>query len=88
MALDMTARARVTAQWQRDNADPCPFSRADVAAAVAAVDDWLDANLTGSGGLNQSLPTAFRTGATGNQKRHLVEYVLRRSRGSLRAEED
>ncbi len=88
MALDATGRARVASQWQRDNADPCPFTRADVIAAVAAVDDWLDANLTGAGGLNQNLPTAFRTGATGGQKRHLVEYVLSRWRGSLRAEED
>jgi hypothetical protein len=86
VALDATGRARVTAQWMRENTiDVSGFSKADLAAAVAAVDDWIDANQTS---FNQALPAAFRTGATTVQKAWLFAFVLWRRIGRLRAEED
>lgn len=86
MALDATGRTRVAAQWMRENATATSgFNKADLAAAVAAVDDWIDANQTS---FNQALPAAFRTGATTVQKAWLFAYVLWRRIGRLRAEED
>ncbi|MEV0584092.1 hypothetical protein [Nonomuraea sp. NPDC050310] len=61
------------------------FSKNDLADAVAAVDDWIDAN---QASFNQSLPTPFRTGATTVQKAALFGYVLWRRIGRLWAEED
>jgi hypothetical protein len=85
MALDATGRARTAAQWQRENQLPTPWTRADLTAAVAAVDDWIDAN---QASYNTALPTAVRTGATAAQKIDLMMYVLLRRQGRLRAEED
>lgn len=85
MALDETARRRVTAQWMRDNRTPVAFTKPDLAGAVAAIDDWIDANMPG---LNSALPAGFRTTATLAQKIDLFCDVLRRRAGKHRAEED
>jgi hypothetical protein len=83
--LDSTHRARTLAQWMRENTTATAFSKADLAAALAATDDWIEANTTS---FNQALPAAFRTNATLTQKNMLFAYVLWRRIGRLRADED
>lgn len=85
MALDETARHRVMAQWMRDNRLPVAFTKPDLAGAVAAIDDWIDANMAA---LNAALPAGFRTQATAAQKIDLFCDILRRRAGKHRAEED
>jgi hypothetical protein len=86
MALDATARQRVAAQWMRENTSSTSgFNKADLLAAVAAIDDWIDDN---QASFNSALPTAFRTGATLAQKAMLFGFVLWRRIGRLWAEED
>jgi hypothetical protein len=50
-------------------------TKADIQAAVAAVDDWVVANATS---YNTALPLAVRTAFTPTQKSRLLSYVLRR----------
>lgn len=86
MALDETARQRVTAQWMRENTTAVNgFSKSQLRDAVDAIDDWIDANQTS---FNQALPAPFRTGATLAQKATLFGFVLWRRINRLRAEED
>jgi len=49
-----------------------PVNKAQLAAAVNATDDWLDEN---SASLNSSLPEAFRTTATVEQKAFVLACV-------------
>ncbi len=83
--LDAQARARTVAQWMRENTTATAFSKPDLVAALAATDDWIEANATA---FNQALPVAFRTNATLIQKNMLFAYVLWRRIGRLRADED
>lgn len=86
--LSDTDRARVAAQWMRDNLESCGFTKTDLAAAVAATDSWIDAN---QASYNSALPAAFRTGAGSaslTQKTLLFCFVAMRRAGILRAEED
>jgi hypothetical protein len=86
MALTTVARARVAAQWMRENTTSTSgFNKADLLEAVAAIDDWIDDN---QASFNSALPTAFRTGATLTQKALLFGFVLWRRVGRLWAEED
>lgn len=83
--LDATARARTTAQWMRENLEASAFTKADLVAAIAAVDDWVEANQTS---YNTALPQPFRSSATAAQKVTVLAYVLWRRIGRLRAQED
>lgn len=83
--LTEQGRARVAAQWGRDNETPVAFTKPDLAAAVAAVDDWVEANTPS---FNQALPLPFRTSATAAQKAEIFAYVLWRRVGRLQAAED
>jgi hypothetical protein len=47
--------------------------RADVVAAIAAIDDYFDTNATA---INTALPATYRTNATLSQKSRLVRYVI------------
>lgn len=80
-ALD---RARVAAQMMREFATGAPL-KADLASAVAATDDWVEAN---QAAWIAALPAAYRTSSTATQKIMLFAYVLMRRAGKLRAEED
>jgi hypothetical protein len=51
------------------------LSKADVQAAVAAVDDWIVAN---AAAFNTALPTAARNALTAAQKARLFSYVVAR----------
>lgn len=83
--LDSTARARVYAAFMRENTETSSFSKAELAAAVAAVDDWVEANQSS---FNTALPTGFRTKASTAQKTFLFAFVLMRRIGRLRTDED
>ena len=50
-------------------------AKADVKAAVDAVDDWVVAN---AASYNSALPTAFKNNATAAQKARLLTYVVER----------
>ena len=83
--LPSADRLRTAAQWMRDQAEAAPFSKADLRAAVNAVDDWCEAN---AASYNSALPSAFRSTASATQKSLLLAYVVMRRAGRLRAEED
>lgn len=83
--LGAQARQRVAAQWMRENVSSTSFTKAQLLAAVAATDDWIEDNLAS---FNQSLPAGFRTSATTEQKAEVFAYVLWRRIGRLRAQED
>lgn len=89
MPLDTAGRGRVLAQAMR--ALPAPLrpwpaiTKADLAAAVAATDDWVDAQQSS---FNQALPQPARSQLSLGQKTFLLCYVAMRRAGLLRAEED
>jgi hypothetical protein len=83
--LDSTSRARVGAQYMRENAELSPWSKADLAAAVAAADQWAEDN---AASYNSALPAAFRTTASATQKAALLGYVIWRRIGRLHTDED
>lgn len=86
MALDAVGRQRALAQWMRENTVPLPgLTKPDVVAALAAIDDWIDANQTS---FNSALPQPFRGAASAEVKSVLFGYVLWRRIGHLHAEED
>lgn len=85
MALDATGRARLLAQWMRENTDPIPVDKPALVAAIAAIDDWIDAN---QASFNSALPQPFRSAATTAMKAQLFGYVLWRRINKLRANED
>jgi hypothetical protein len=87
--LDATARARVLAQAMRGlpaALQPWPaVTKADLAAAVAATDDWIESNQTS---FNTAIPQPARGALSTAQKTFLFCYVAMRRAGLLRAEED
>ncbi|MEV0149101.1 MULTISPECIES: hypothetical protein [unclassified Nonomuraea] len=86
MALTAVNRTRVLNQWMRDNTIALPaVTKADLAAAVAAMDDWLDANVTS---FNAAIPQPARAQLTTAMKYEVLTYILMRRSGRLRAEED
>lgn len=64
-------------RWIANQADPCEWTKADLAATAAAINDWIDSNATS---FNNALPAAFRTTATAQEKAAFFVYVV-----SLRA---
>lgn len=79
-------RARVAAQYQRDAAlGETAFTKAQLTAAVAAVDDWIEATQVA---FVAALPLGFRTNSTAAQKSLLLMAVVMRRMGRYRAEED
>lgn len=83
--LDATNRTRLGNQWMRFNTEPCAFTKADLAAAVNATDNWIDGNQSA---YNAALPLPFRTAASLQQKTLLFCYVAMRRAGILHAVED
>jgi hypothetical protein len=53
---------------------PCNTTKAQLQAAVDAIDDWLDANAA----MNSALPAAARNGLTTPQKAMLLMAVIAR----------
>ncbi len=54
---------------------PFNLSRADLRAAVNAIDDWVDANSTA---FNQAIPQPARAALTAQQKAELLMFVVQR----------
>jgi hypothetical protein len=72
-------RTAVAAQIQRDWSDTrevvAGVTKADVKAAVDAIDDWVHANASS---FNNALPTAAKNGLTSAQKSRLLRDILRK----------
>lgn len=83
--LDATNRARTVAQWMRENIETCSFNKADLTAALAATDAWIDGN---QNSFNTALPVAFRNNASLTQKTLLFCFVAMRRAGRLKTSED
>lgn len=83
--LDTTNRARTVAQWMRDNTEACSFTKADLTAALAATDAWVEAN---TAAYVAALPQPFRNASSATQKTALFAFVLWRRIGRLKAAED
>lgn len=58
--------------WSGQRTSVAGITKADLQAAVNAVDDWANTN---AAGFNAALPTAFRTNATAGQKALLLAVV-------------
>lgn len=83
--LTEQARQRVAAQWMRENDTPVAFTKADLLAAVAATDEWIETNTPS---FVAALPQPFRGASTGPQKAAIFAYVLWRRIGRLLTQED
>jgi hypothetical protein len=83
--MSATERARCRAQYMREQTTSPGISKVDLAAALAAVDQWIEDN---SAAFNAALPLPFRTAANAAEKTVLFCYVAMRRAGRLHAEED
>lgn len=63
------------AKWMREHPadEPAPLGKADLLAAFAALDAWLDSNAASA---NNALPAAAKSGLTTRQKARLMMYVI------------
>lgn len=78
MALTTGERGEVNAELQRrfsTDALSCGITKADLRAAIDAVDDWVDAN---SSSFNLAIPQPARGALTATQKALLLDYVVRK----------
>lgn len=82
MALDAGNRFQVFAHLCRIIGWP-DLTKPDITAAVAAVDDWAEANATA---YNNALPQPFRSTANAAQKALVLAYVCMRRAGILKTE--
>ena len=71
--MDESARLACWAESMRE--DGVSITKADLRAAVDALDDWFDAN---AATLNTALPVAARNGLTTTQKARLLRAVIAR----------
>lgn len=78
-------RDRVWRWFMRQNPEAAAYTKADLRAAVNAVDAWIDGNSTA---FNTALPQPFRGAATAQQKTLILCWVAMRRAGLLRVEED
>lgn len=87
MAVLPTAdRLKVAMAFMREAlTEATSFTKPELEAAVAAADDWVEANQTA---YNNALPAQFRNKATAAQKAALLGYVVWRRIGRLRVTED
>jgi phage repressor protein C with HTH and peptisase S24 domain len=79
--LGSAALAGIARKIQRawsDTRESTAFTKAQLAAAVAAADQWADDN---AAAYNTALPAAFRNNATAAQKSLLLVYVIARRAG-------
>lgn len=76
--LPNTDRAEVWRQMMDDlsnRREATPFLKADLRAAVNAIDGWLDANAASA---NAALPQPFRGAASTPQKALLLQFVIQK----------
>jgi hypothetical protein len=86
MALTTVARLRVLNHWMRTNQTQLPaVTKPDLAAALAAMDDWLDASVAS---LNAAIPQPARAELGVAMKLEILAFILMRRANRLPAEED
>ena len=66
-------RAAATAEWQRLNDESIGITKADLRAAINAVDDWVVANASS---FNTAIPQPARGALSARQKAWLLWYVV------------
>ena len=66
-------RIALWAQWMRLNTEACSITKADLRAAVNALDDFMDANATA---VNTAIPQPARGALSTAQKARLLAYVV------------
>jgi hypothetical protein len=71
-------RVLVWASLMSDNTEACNITKADLRAAVNAIDDFLEANAVA---INNTLPAAAKAGLSVAQKARLLSYVVRKRWG-------
>lgn len=74
-ALSSNDRAAEWAAFMRDTQGAVSLTKAELRAAVDAIDDWVDANATA---FNQAIPQPARGALTARQKARLLEHIVRR----------
>jgi hypothetical protein len=79
--LSTNDRIAVWAQWMRENEETITgaLTKADLQAAVNAIDDFLNNNATA---INNAFPVAARTALSTAQKAALLNYVVFRRWGA------
>ncbi len=83
MALNEVDRAATSTALQRNWSTlglPCGITKADLRAAVDAVDAWCDAN---QASFNAAIPLPARTALSAAQKAWLLAYVVRKRTADL-----
>lgn len=84
--MDAVNRARTAAGFMREVDGPYGFTKPQLAAAVAAADQWCEDN---QASFLAALPAGgFKAGSTAAQKALLLCYVIMRRVGRLRVTED
>ena len=80
--LSNADRATVHAEFQRqrENIQGLPITKAELRAAVDAVDDWVEAN---TAAFNAAIPVPARTAMSLKQKTLLLNYVIFKRAGLL-----
>jgi hypothetical protein len=78
-------RNRVYRYFMRQQLGDVNFTKADLQAAVNAIDTFLESNATA---INTAFPQPFRSAATSAQKAAVIGFVAMRRAGLLRVEED
>lgn len=71
--LTTEQRRALWAAYMRQNDEPCGITKADLRAAVDALDTWLDAN---AATINQAIPQPARGALTASQKARLLTMVV------------
>lgn len=73
--LTNARRLELWAEWQRDNNESCAITKADLKAAVDAMDDWWKTQAVAA---NLAIPQPARGALTPRQKVRLFMLVLRK----------
>jgi hypothetical protein len=73
--LNEADRADVWANWMRENDAPIAIVKADLRAAVDAIDDWVNSN---AASFNTAIPLPARTSLSARQKEWILHFVIRR----------
>ena len=66
-------RAALWAKWMRDNSATISITKADLRAAVNALDDFMNTN---AAAINLAIPQPARSSLTTAQKAMLLNYVV------------